>query len=76
MVWWGTPVECAAALARLRREEILHASDEDQARAILARLATSRMEMAPSQEVRHQATRVLRLHPWRAADALQLAALV
>jgi predicted nucleic acid-binding protein len=74
VVWWATPVECASALARLRREGILHTSDEDQAHAILARLATSWMEITPSQEVRHHAKRALRLHPLRAADALQLAA--
>ncbi|MEE8292728.1 MAG: type II toxin-antitoxin system VapC family toxin [Candidatus Tectomicrobia bacterium] len=74
VVWWGTPVECYSAFARLRREGVLSADDEDQACYILGRLATAWTEVEPSQEVREQAQRVLRLHPVRAADALQLAA--
>jgi predicted nucleic acid-binding protein len=40
----------------------------------LDRLAVAWTEVEPSQEVREQARRALRLHPLRAADALQLAA--
>ncbi len=74
IVWWATPVECYSALARLRREGILHADGEDQARYILDHLTTAWVEIQPGQEVRRQAERALRLHPLRAADALQLAA--
>ena len=74
IVWWATPVECYSALARLRREGTLQADGEDQARYILGRLGTAWTEIQPVQEVRRQAERALRLHPLRAADALQLAA--
>lgn len=74
VAWWSTPVECWSAFARLRRESILSRADEDQARALLSRLAKEWTEIEPGREVREQAARALRLHPLRAADALQLAA--
>lgn len=72
--WWGTAVECASASARLRREERLTLAEEDRALAIVRRLGESWVEVLPSEEVLEQATRLLRVHPLRAADALQLAA--
>ena len=74
VVWWGTPIECTSAFARLRREGGLRDTDEDQAYLLLERLATVWTEIRPTHEVREQAKRALRLHPLRAADALQLAA--
>ncbi|MGH7182851.1 MAG: type II toxin-antitoxin system VapC family toxin [Nitrospiraceae bacterium] len=72
--WWSSPVECWSALARLRREDLLSASEEGQAQAVLRVLMGAWTEVEPSRVVREQAGRVLRLHPLRAADALQLAA--
>lgn len=72
--WWGTPVECFSALARLRRDGVLSEIEEEQARAILRTLQGVWTEVEPTNVVREQAGRVLRLHPLRAADALQLAA--
>lgn len=72
--WWGTPVECFSALARLRRDGVLNEIEEEQARAILRTLQGVWTEVEPTNVVREQAGRVLRLHPLRAADALQLAA--
>lgn len=72
--WWGTPVECASAIARLERDGRL---DDDGVAAATARLAEavkSWTEVPPVERVREQAARLLRLHPLRAADALQLAA--
>lgn len=74
VVWWGTPIECTSAFARLRREGVLRDTDEDQAGFLLERLATVWTEIQPTHAVREQAKRALRLHPLRAADALQLAA--
>ena len=74
LVWWGSLVECWSAFARLRREGLFDTRDEEQARAILARLATAWTEVLPSQVVRDHAARTLQLYPLRAADALQLAA--
>ncbi|HEY5865711.1 MAG TPA: PIN domain-containing protein [Candidatus Tectomicrobia bacterium] len=74
IVWWGSLVECWPAFARLRREGLFDMRAEEQARAILARLATVWTEVLPSQAVRDHTARTLPLHPLRAADALQLAA--
>jgi len=73
-VWWGSSVECLSAFARLRREAVLSETEEEQARVILRALQGSVTEVEPTPAVREQAGRVLRLHPLRAADALQLAA--
>lgn len=74
VAWWGTPVECASAVARLRREGHLGASDEAAALRILERLRDAWYEVVPGDQVRAQALRILRLHALRSADALQLAA--
>jgi predicted nucleic acid-binding protein len=72
-VWWGTPVECASALARLEREGVpSHTIEEASAR--LETLSAAWAEVEPHDEVREIARRLLRVHPLRAADALQLAA--
>jgi hypothetical protein len=74
LAWWGTPVECASALQRLVREGALKPADAEAARRRLRVLENNWIEVEPSQTVRQQAERLLRLHPLRAADALQLAA--
>lgn len=74
VVWWATPVECASALARLRRERVIDDEKEGEARAIFDQLAESWYEVQPGPSLRQQAIRLLRIHPLRAADALQLAA--
>mgnify|MGYP002082024016 FL=1 len=73
-VWWGSSVECLSLFARLRREAVLSETEEEQARVVLRALQGSVTEIEPTPAVREQAGRVLRLHPLRAADALQLAA--
>lgn len=72
-VWWGTPVECASALSRLEREGVPSPTIEE-AFARLDTLSGSWAEVEPHEEVREIARRLLRVHPLRAADALQLAA--
>ena len=74
VAWWGSPVECVSALARLSREDVLSTAEEEQAQTVLRALMTVWTEVEPSGLVREQAGRMLRLHPLRAADALQLAA--
>jgi uncharacterized protein len=74
VIWWGTPVECASALARLRRDGHLSTADEAAANARAEAYRLGWYEMLPGDSLRAQALRVLRLHPVRAADALQLAA--
>jgi len=74
LVWWGSQVECASALARLER----HATLQPQAAALsfnrLKQLAAGWHEVEPSDIIRETATRLLRVHPLRAACVLQLAA--
>lgn len=74
VVWWGSPIECASAIARLHRDGQLTTGEERAARDVLAELTRSWFEVQPGDGIRDQALRLLRLHPLRAADALQLAA--
>jgi predicted nucleic acid-binding protein len=74
VVWWGTPVECWSAVARLRREDVIGLDDEARVLARIGRLREAWIEVLPSEELRRTAGRLLRVHPLRAADALQLAA--
>jgi hypothetical protein len=73
-VWWATSVECASAIDRRRRMGALSAADEDAAFDVLDQLSSAWYEIQAGQLVRSYAFRVLRVHPLRAADALQLAA--
>ena len=73
-VWWATPVECASALARLERDGDLDAAGARRAFDRLDRLAAAWFHVEPTDEIREVARRLLRVHPLRAADALQLAA--
>lgn len=74
VVWWATPVECASAIARLERDGALGPAEAGESFARLDALAASWMQIEPSDEIREAARRLLRVHPLRAADALQLAA--
>jgi uncharacterized protein len=74
LVWWGSKVECASALARLEREAALDSGSATRAFQRLQRLADGWHEVEPSELVRESAVRFLRVHSLRAADALQLAA--
>ncbi len=74
LVWWGTEVECASAIARLERDATLDEAAVREAFDRLTQLAGGWHEVDPSDAVREAAVRFLRVHPLRAADALQLAA--
>jgi len=74
LVWWGSEVECVSALARLKREGGLGPQALAVALKRLGQLATAWHEIDASDSVREAATRFVRVHPLRAADALQLAA--
>ena len=74
VAWWGSAVECASAIARLHRDGQLSEPAEREARALLDALRLSWFEVQPGDAVREQALRLLRVHPLRSADALQLAA--
>lgn len=76
VTWWGTRIEAVSALARLERDGDIEA---DMLRRTLHGLeANARhwLEVPAIEDVRLQATRLLRVHRLRAADALQLAAAI
>lgn len=73
ITWWGTSLECVSAVARRHRE----GADAGIVAAAYRRLAEMRegwQEVHASENLRHTAARLLKSHPLRAADALQLAA--
>jgi hypothetical protein len=74
VVWWATEVECASAIARLERDDALDDAAATQAFHRLTQLSQTWHEVDPSDPVREAAVRFLRVHPLRAAHALQLAA--
>ncbi len=74
VVWWATRVECASALCRMEREHEFTAQQAQQPFTTLESYRRKWDEIAPSDEVRTLAERLLRKHQLRAADSLQLAA--
>lgn len=73
-VWWSSAVECASSIARLERQGLMPGAEALNAAQRLQTLRTIWKEISPSDLMRDQAMRLLRLHPLRAGDALQLAA--
>lgn len=71
--WALTRTECLSGLERRRREG-MPPPDHERARQRLDALAASWREVDDLVLVRGHAERFLRLHPLRAADALQLGA--
>jgi predicted nucleic acid-binding protein len=74
VTWWGSLVECASALNRLHREGNLNSQERDQALDKIRRYAAKWLSIRASKRVQQRALDLLRTHPLRAADALQLAA--
>lgn len=74
VVWWGTAVECTSAVARRERLGDHDTAATTAALERLSELEEGWEEIAPSVPVRDLARRLLRVHPLRAPDALQLAA--
>jgi len=74
VVWWTTFVECASALARRLRNDEIDLDHFKLASKHLETLSGSWVEVQPSELVKRRAVRLLRVHPLRAADALQLSA--
>ena len=76
LVWWGTEIECASALARIERENAGATGAIAESFAKLEKLASSWQEVQPATAVKQYSIRLLRVHSLRTADALQLAAAV
>jgi len=76
VTWWGSEIECVSALARLEREGAMTAAMVSSAMDRLAALRAAWHEVQPSRAVRDTAVRLLRMHPLRAPDAIQLSSAV
>ena len=76
VTWWGTRVECASAIGRREREGQLDQLEAEAALDQLTVLAAEWAEIAPAVRLRQAAERLLRVHPLRAGDALQLASAI
>lgn len=74
LAWWGSDVECASAVARLERDARLSPRAATLAFQRLDNLARSWHRIEPVEPLRRTARRLLRVHPLRAGDSLQLAA--
>lgn len=74
VTWWGTRIESTSAIARLERAAALTPRQTGEAIEALRTLAAGWHEILPADVVRETACRLLRVHPLRAADSLQLAA--
>ena len=74
ILWWGTEIECVAALARKEREGRLTSVQISCARRELKEIFYDAIEIHPSQKIKSVAERLLRTHPLHSADSLQLAA--
>jgi uncharacterized protein len=73
-LWWATRVECEAGVARAELAGRLRGTAKRVAHAFLDELFAKALEVEPDTVVRTYALRIVRVHPLRAADALQLAA--
>lgn len=73
-VWWATEVECVSALSRRERDGLLTPEGAEDALTRLDALRERWDEIEPTEPVRRTARRLLRVHPLRGGDALQLAA--
>ena len=74
VIWWGTPLECHAAVVRAVREKRISREEATEAAERLREARTQVREVAPLEAVRTRAMRLVSAHPLRTADSLQLAA--
>lgn len=74
VTWWATATECDSALARLERQGLLDAAATAKAFGYVDQLSHRWHEIEASASLRPLARRLMRTHPLRAADALQLTA--
>lgn len=74
VIWWATPLECQSAVQRRHREKPIAAAALTSYIERLRQLVQHADTIAPTDDVRRRAARLLAVHPLRASDALQLAA--
>jgi predicted nucleic acid-binding protein len=75
-IWWATRTECLSGLQRRARAGELDARGLATARERLLRFDQAAAVVDASEAIRSRADRLLGIHPLRAADAFQLAALL
>lgn len=73
-IWWTTPVECQSAIQRRHRDGVIAANELPAINERLRHLLQHVDTIAPTDDMRRRAARLLAVHPLRAVDALQLAA--
>ena len=73
VTWWGTSLECISAIARRHREGASGAMVAESYRR-LAAMRDGWLEVHASEDLHRSAVRLLKNHPLRAGDALQLGA--
>lgn len=76
VTWWGSSVEVISALARRHREGALTAPGLREGLDRLEGYQRAWAEIQPGDPLRRAAARLLRVHPLRAGDALQLASAI
>jgi uncharacterized protein len=76
VVWWATEVECASAIARLEREGAIDWRQSALALESLSDFVAAWQVIDPTTRLRESAARLVRVHPLRTGDALQLAAAI
>jgi predicted nucleic acid-binding protein len=74
VMWWATPLEVQSAVYRRHRATPLPSPVLKLAVERLRALVEYANTVAPTDDLRHRAGRLVAVHPLRAADALQLAA--
>jgi uncharacterized protein len=74
VVWWGTPVECASAVHRLRREGRFSSQEAALLLERVGAMLEASHSVQPVEGVSVRALRLLARYDLRAADSLQLAA--
>lgn len=72
IVAWTTHGECFSALARLERDGLLSLEQFETAHNRLLSYSSSWQIVVPCQELLDEQKRLLRVHPLRAADSIQL----
>ncbi len=76
VTWWTTPLECLAALERVRRQRGLGPELVHAVRSRLRELGSEWHQVLPSEAIIEHAERLLRTYPLRSTDAVQLAAAI
>jgi predicted nucleic acid-binding protein len=74
LTWWATEIECASAVARMERDQLLAPAKASGALQRLRQHRDAWHEIEPAIIVRETAKRLVRVYPLRAGDSLQLAA--